>query len=251
MMRVDLVFPVLPPSLDGIGDHTAHVAREMGRRCDVRVLTAQPDAAPIPNVRIEPVFSIDWPWQVWPLVDAVASDPPDWLLLQFNQFSYGRWGFNPVLPIALQRLRTVVPQTQIAWMAHEDFVPALSMKFAIMRLWQRWQFQALGRAADCIFFSIDPWVQAYRSWFPGTPVHHFPIGSNMPRVDSRPNPLRAALGLADVFVVGFFGTLRARLLDHLKAAMNALCRPWRMHCPPFRSWMPDAFRPTTCRATWL
>ena len=225
-MRIDLLFPVLPPVLDGIGDHTARMARVLARQCDVRVLTTQTDVSPIQNVRVEPCFTTNPLWKTGDFLAAVAADPPDWLIVQFNQFSYGRWGLNPFLPRALYKLRHVAPDTRVAWVAHEDFVPATSFKFRIMRLWQRQQFMALGRQADRIFFSIDPWVQKYGPLFKDTPVHHLPIGSNIPRVDDDPSDdpsvLRRQLGLDNTFVVGFFGTLRARLLGHLKAAVSAL-----------------------------
>jgi glycosyltransferase involved in cell wall biosynthesis len=221
-MRIDIVFPVLPPALDGIGDHTAQIARRMTSRADVRILTAQSEATPIPGVRIQRAFSVDRPWEVLSLVSAVTQDPPDWLVLQFNQFSYGRWGLNPFLPLALKRLRDTLPDVRIAWMAHEDFVPATSWRFAFMRLWQKQQFLALGRAADHIFFSIEPWVEKYGSWFGDTPVDHFPIGSNIPYTPGNPSVLRRDLGIDQAFVVGFFGSLRARLTDHLQAAIDAL-----------------------------
>lgn len=226
-MRIDLLFPVLPPVLDGIGDHTARMARAMAGQCNVRVLTTQTDASPIQaspiqNVRVEPCFTTNPLWKTGDFLTAVASDPPDWLIVQFNQFSYGRWGLNPFLPRALRKLRHVAPDTRVAWVAHEDFVPPTSLKFRLMRLWQRRQFIALGRQADRIFFSIDPWVNKYGPWFKDTPVYHLPIGSNMPRVDDDPLVLRRQLRLDNTFVVGFFGTLRARLLGHLKAAVSAL-----------------------------
>jgi glycosyltransferase involved in cell wall biosynthesis len=204
----------------------------LASRADVRILTAQSAWTPIPGVRVVPAFSITPPWRIGRVIDEIANDPPDWLVVQFNQFSYGRWGFNPFLPWTLRRLSTVAPETRIAWMAHEDFVPACSLKFTVMRQWQRWQFRQLGDLADCIFFSIDPWVDTYGSWFPNTPVHHFPIGSNMPRVEGSPAELRAQLGLTDVFVVGFFGTLRARHTHHFQAALDALhSRAERDGCP--------------------
>ena len=221
-MRVDIVFPVLPPALDGIGDHTAQIARRMAGSADVRVLTAQADATPIPGVDIQPVFSVNPPWGVRSLFDAVAARPPDWLIVQFNQFSYGRWGLNPFLPRTLRRIRQQHPDVRIAWMAHEDFVPATSLKFRIMRQWQQRQFRALGQLADHVFFSIDPWVKKYASWFPETPVDHFPIGSNMPRVNEDPQRLRREYDIDEAFVVGFFGTLRARHLGHIIAALKAI-----------------------------
>lgn len=223
-MRIDLVFPAVPPAHDGIGDHTAHLARELSKQCTVRILTAQRNPTPIPGVEIVSAFSLARPWQIFNLSQSVAENPPDWLVVQFNQFSYGRWGFNPFLPLALRDVRRSTPEVNIAWIAHEDFMPATSLKAALMHCWQRWQFRALGQASDRIFFSIEPWVRKYGPWFPNTPVHHLPIGSNMPFVDEDPTPLRTELDLLDSFVVGLFGTLRARLLDHIDAAVQTLAK---------------------------
>lgn len=222
--RVDVVFPALPPALDGIGDHTARLTEALAAHASVRVLTAQSNPAPIPGVDVETAFSLDTRRGVWDIVEAVRRDPPDWLLLQFNQFSYGRWGLNPFLPLALRRLRRVCPDLRIAWLAHEDFVPLTSWKFAVMTTWQRAQFWALGRLADVVFFTIEPWVDRYASWFPNTPVRHLPVGSNMPHVGADPAEARAWLGLdPDAFVVGVFGTLSAaRPLDFFARAAAAL-----------------------------
>ena len=222
--RVDIVFPRLPPSLDGIGDYTARFAERLASRCDVRILTAQQDATSIPGVRVRHAFSIDAPRGITSLFDVVRADPPDWLLLQFNQFSYGRWGFNPYLPITIRRIASRVPRTRIAWMAHEDFVPPTSLRWAIMTTWQRLQFWMLGRAADLIFFSIEPWARQYASWFPDTPVHHLPVGSNIPECAVSRSTARERLGFDDdQFVAGIFGTLRgSRPMSFLRRAVAAM-----------------------------
>jgi glycosyltransferase involved in cell wall biosynthesis len=225
-MRIDIIFPTLPPTLDGIGDHTARLAAALAahEEVQVRILTAEPDARPIPGVTIERAFVTSPASGVRSLFDAVAASPPDLLLLEFNQFSYGRWGLNPFLPWTLRRIRRACPTTRVAWMAHEDFVPPTSWSYLVMRQWQRWQFKALGRLSDLIFFSIDPWVQQYASWFPNTPVFHLPVASNMPRVDAPQAAARAALGVSpSAFVAGVFGTMNpSRLLSHIRAAAQAL-----------------------------
>ena len=226
-MRIDLVFPTLPPALDGIGDHTARLAEALAARGpSVRVLTAQAGADPIPGVAVEPSFSLERRRDILGLVAAVCSDPPDVLFVQFNQFSYGRWGLNPFLPLALSRIKRETPHVHIAWMAHEDFVPVTSWSFAVMTLWQRAQFWGLGRLADRIFFSIDPWVEQYQSWFPRTPVHHLPVGSNIPNQGLSQQQARERLGLGEAaFVAGVFGSARgSRLLGHIRQAVLALRR---------------------------
>src|SRR5207244_1468495 len=102
----------------------------------------------------------------------VEADRPDWVLLQYNPFSYGRWGLNPYLPLVMWRLRRRCPETRFALLVHEPFVPITSWKFAIETVWQRWQLWLLGQNADLIFFSIEPWAQRFRSWFPHKPVLH-------------------------------------------------------------------------------
>lgn len=215
-MRIDLIFPVLPPTLDGIGDHTARLAAALAAHADVRVLTAQADHTPLPGVRVDAAFSLKRRRGVRGLLPALASDPPDWVLLQFNQFSYGRWGLNPYLPRVLRALRRQIPQTRIAWLAHEDFVPRTSWKFAVMSTWQRRQFRQLGRAADLILFTIDAWARRYQAWFPDAPVACLPVGSNVPCTGLPFVEARQQLGIRPgTFVVGYFGSLHNSRLPHL------------------------------------
>lgn len=223
-MKLHIIAAALPPQLDGIGDYTANLAAELARSAIVTVLTGAQTPDPIPGVRIETVFSADEPRTVWNLVSRVTADKPDWVLLQFNQFSFGKWGLNPYLPLAMRQIKRRCPQTRFAWMAHEDFVPVISWKFAVMTTWQRWQFWMLGRTADVIFFSIDPWVHQYRRWFPGTPIVHLPVGSNMPRVAITREEARARLGIAeDTLILGLFGTAHSsRLLNLIRAAVQAV-----------------------------
>lgn len=233
-MRLDLLFPSLPPALDGIGDHTAHLARAAAEAgADVRVLTAMAAPDPIPGVRVERAFESPLPLagagpgrpnRIGDVLAAIERDPPDWLLLQFQQFSYGRYGFNPWLPLALRRLRRTHPHVRLAVMMHEDFVPLTSWTFAVMTLWQRAQFVALGRLADALFFSIQPWADRYGRWFRGTPAYHLPAGSNLPTSHLDPAAARAAFGLPPgAFLVGFFGTMgAARMAPRIRAAVDAL-----------------------------
>jgi glycosyltransferase involved in cell wall biosynthesis len=225
-MNIDLVFPVLPPTLDGIGDHTARLAAALSPTDQVRVLCAQPDHTPLPGVEVIPAFDLHTRRGIQNLQEAVREHPPDWLLVQFNQFSYGRWGLNPFLPLTLYQIKRACPSTRIAWLAHEDFMPATTLKFALMSTWQRAQFWALGHLADHIFFTTDYWVEAYKSWFPNTPMQRLAVGSNIPNVNTSRDAERARLGIApDAFVVGYFGSLHnSRLLPTLRTALRQLRR---------------------------
>lgn len=218
-MRIDLLFPALPPALDGIGDYTARLAGALRPAGPVRIWTAQPDARPISGVEIRHAFDAGRRSDLLGLTPALAADPPDWLILQFNQFSYGRWGLNPYLPLMLYRLRRQAPQMRIAWMAHEDFVPVTSWKNAVMTTWQRGQFWALGQLADLVLLSIETWAERYQRWFPGKEVVHLPVGSNMPHVPVDRAARRRELGWRDEDVVlGVFGTMHASRLPGLIGA---------------------------------
>ena len=224
-MTLDLVFPVLPPAFDGIGDHTAHLARTLAEHWHgVRVWTAQPEATPIPGVQIERAFDSTTRRGVHALIPRIAASPPDAIVVQYNPFSYGRWGLNLSLPVVLREIRRRCPDTRIAVMVHEPFVPVESWRFAVFTTWQRWQLWRLGRTADVLFFSIGPWVQRFRSWFPGTPLAHLPVGSNIPVVPTDGALTRARLDLsAETVVCGIFGSAHeSRDLSLIEAALRSL-----------------------------
>lgn len=228
-MKLYLVSAALPPQLDGIGDYTACLAAELARSQDVTVLVGAPSPAPLPGVCIETAFSAGDPVSVWGIEKFVKTNPPDWVLLQYNPFSYGQWGRNPHLPRVMQQIKRACPQTRFALMVHEPFVPLTSWQFAVMAIWQRRQLRRLGQAADIVFFSIDPWVKRFKYWFPKKPVVHLPVGSNIPRVPISRREARARLGIREeTIVLGLFGTMSAgRMPGLVRDAALALAQSGR------------------------
>jgi len=224
IVKITIIAAALPPQLDGIGDYSAQLAAELARSQDVTVLTGAPTPDPIPGVRIETVFSVDDPASVQGIADFVETNPPDWALLQYNPFSYGRWGLNLHLPRIMQQIKRHCPQTRVALMVHEPFVPIITPQFAVMATWQRWQLWRLGQTADALFFSIDPWAKRFGRWFPGKPALHLPVGSNIPRVPITRQEARARLGIReDAVILGLFGTASSgRMLDRATESLTAL-----------------------------
>lgn len=232
-MTLDLAFPVLPPTLDGIGDYTAQLSQALAARADVeavRILTAQPDHEAPPGVEVEVAFGLHPTRAVRPLAEAVAARRPDWFVLQYNPFSYGPRGFNPHLPRTVRRLRQLSPSTRIAVMVHEPFVPRAHWRFMLMWTWQRAFFRQLGAAADVLFFSIEPWAEIFAPWFPKAQVVHLPVGSNILRVDADRQAQRQALGYTEEeLVVGVFGGAHpSRLLPLIRAGVHALQQAHRV-----------------------
>ena len=223
-MKIHIIAAALPPQLDGIGDYTACLAAELVRSAEVTILTGAPQPTPIPGIRIETLFAADDPVSIRNVAACVQKDKPDWVLLQYNPFSYGRWGLNLHLPEILRHLRRGLPRTRLAVMVHEPFVPIITPQFAVMASWQRWQLWRLGQAADVLFFSIEPWAIRFKKWFPGKRVHHLPVGSNIGRVPITRSEARARLGISeDTVILGLFGTAGSgRLLGRTKEALTAL-----------------------------
>lgn len=225
-MKLDLIFPTVPPAFDGIGDHTAHLAVALAQQHEVRVLTAQRDALDLSEagVRVKQVFSTTHRSDIYDVVAPIEAHQPDWVLLQYNPFSYGRWGLNLSLPGAVKAIRKAHPRVRIALMVHEPFVPVESWRFAVFTTWQRWQFWRLGRRADLTLFSIQPWVRRFREWFPKTPLVHLPVGSNIPVVPSNSKTTRARLGISEqTLVCGIFGSAHeSRDLSLIRSALCSL-----------------------------
>lgn len=223
--RLHIIAPALPPLLDGIGDYTAHLAKELSSTLSVTILSdSRGGADPIPGVKIAPTFDPNRRRSVWNIADAVLCDMPDAILLQYNPFAYGRWGLNLSLPRVLKCIRQHAPTIPIVIMMHEIYVPLTNWKFAIMATWQRWQFRQLGRASDAVCFSIQPWTDQRRTHFCLGDVYHLPVGSNIPREPVGRAEARARLGLEDdELALGVFGTAHvSRMLQPLRSSADAV-----------------------------
>ena len=164
------------------------------------------------------------------LPSATVPPPPDGtkaLVINYNPFSWGRWGWAPQLPGSLARLRSRSERPLVAVMVHEPAVPWAGLRQTLMGAWQRAQLGALLRLADVAFVSIEPWVPLIRRWAgSGTPVHHLPVGSNLPDMRSSRRRQRTRLGVEDdTVVLAFFGGCHpSRPIDHLTQAIAATSR---------------------------
>ena len=138
-MKIDIINNALPPRHDAIGQYTGKMASaltELG--CEVRILVEEGyDYSPISDVAILPAFRTDPSSATRKLAVAIEDRKPDWVLLQYNPFSYGRRGYNPVLPSVFASLKAKIPGLRLAVMAHETFVPRdVNFQFFVMALWQ-------------------------------------------------------------------------------------------------------------------
>lgn len=216
----------MPPALDGIGDHTARLAAALAEQCAVTVLTATDTAALESSVRVKQALTWRGQWiDASALAKAVAEDRPDALVLQYNPYSYGRWGLNPGLPRAFRAAKRAYPALRLALMVHEPFLPRTSLKNALVGAAQRAQLRALVRQADAVFVSTETWIPKLRPWAQGaTPFVHLPVGSNITNANLDRAAARRALGIDnETLVAGVFGTARhTRLLPLVRAASERL-----------------------------
>jgi glycosyltransferase involved in cell wall biosynthesis len=148
----------------------------------------------------------------------------DSVLLQYNPFSYGRWGFAPALIAALWRLRLRRRTPRIAVMVHEPYVPMTTWRSLLMGLWQRLQLRLVAGAADRVFSSTERFADMLVSGHYSRHVRHLPVGSTLP--DMRPFRVaeRERLGIPDDgLIVAMLGTGHpSRLAGYLERAVNAI-----------------------------
>ena len=134
-MKLALMVAELPPRIDGIGDYTARLAEELARTDTVTVYTNDQRAHdPISGVRIVAAFRYENTASVGAVLAHLKADPPDWFVLQYNPFAYGKWGRNGHLPRLLWGIRRQLPRTGVAVMFHERHVPLRnnSLRFRVM-----------------------------------------------------------------------------------------------------------------------
>ena len=145
-----------------------------------------------------------------------GGDPP-WILLQYNPFSYGRWGVAPGLlrDAALLRRRT---DATFAVCVHEPWTHVHDWRSALMATYHRAQLPALLAIADVVLGLTEALVRQL-----GRRAVHVPVGSNLTPISMSAEAARARLGIGGELVVALFGSAHpSRALDHAEAAIAAL-----------------------------
>jgi hypothetical protein len=223
-MRLALLCGRFPPALDGIGDYSWCLSRALASQGhNISVFTSHgPKLTPGPGVTIIPCFDPNHPATLKTLPDMLKVEIAfDWLIVQYNPFSFGPCGFNPWLIPALVRARR---STRLAVMFHETCVPLHPLKFTAMFLWQYPQLVALCFAANRVFVSTERWTRELRRCNPKIVPHHLPVGSNLPFCALTKEEARARLHLpTDAVLLGIFGSAHeSKMLDWVGSAARAV-----------------------------
>lgn len=222
-MHIALLSGGYPPDFDAIGQYTrelGHALTALGHQ--VRVLTSGDREAQDGEIAVRGVFDPAHPETLRSLPQALSeAEPVDWLVVQYNPFSFGPRGRAPALPEVLQNIRSRI---RVAVMAHETFVPLWPIQCAIMRAWQRPQFFRVCRAAHRLFVSTARWATEVAG-VSGIPKPILlPVGSNLPVATLNREEARKKLEIsADATVVALFGNAHpSRLTGWAGAAARAL-----------------------------
>jgi hypothetical protein len=223
-MRLALLCGGFPPAIDGIGDYSwclSHSLASQGHQ--VTVFTSYgPKLKPGQGVSVITCFDPKRPATIGTFPEVLKGERAfDWLIVQYNPFSFGPRGFNPWLVPVLARVKRV---TQVAVMFHETCVPFRPWKFTAMFFWQYPQLVALSFLASRVFVSTERWIQQLRRWNPKIVCHHLPVGSNLPFCALTKQEARARLNLPnEAILLGVFGSAHgSKLLDWVGAAARAV-----------------------------
>jgi glycosyltransferase involved in cell wall biosynthesis len=217
-----------------VGGYTWQLSQALCRRCEVTLLTSHRlEITPVPGLTITQPFDGQDPRTLFRIVPELERLRPDWLLVQWDPYSYGaRYTFNPYLPLALGVLKRKLPGLRIAVIVHETFVPATDLKHTLITAWQRLQLRVLGELADVLVFVIEAWSKRLKSWFPRARVLHLPVGNTIPRVEVDRARLRGELGLpSDALILGWFG--RAQPSRNVESIHHAIAGAKRAGANPF------------------
>jgi glycosyltransferase involved in cell wall biosynthesis len=217
--RIVVAYSSRGRDVDGIRDHSRRIAEQLADgRTGMQVECL--------NLREGSSFSAD---TAAALKTLGSLDGGSAVFLQYNPFSFARWGFAPWLPVGLAALRARRSRPFIALMVHEPYVPMNSAKWIALGLWQRLQLAALRACADVTFTSISAWEAVLRKSLPRGPVRHLPVGSNFPDRRRARESFRNDLGVGDEeLVVSALGRDHPSwLAGYVVAAANAIAAAGR------------------------
>ena len=222
-MQIGLLSAAFPPDFDGIGDYTYRLASALAREgVEASVWTSiGPERLACDGVEINPFFDPGRPQTIEQLPNLLGHGRLiDWVVVQYNPFGFGRWGYCPWLITTLGRLKKS-GRCRVAVMFHETQVPKRPFKLWVMRQWQNWQLRRLARLADVIFVSTTRWESEIKEVFPRAVCHHLPVGSNLPRSALSLQEARRRLELPlDTLVLGMFGSSHpSRMMDWMSSAV--------------------------------
>ncbi len=207
----------MPPLIDGIGDYTAKLAKEIAPfdGCEsVSILTSNELTDPIPGVQIISVVK-HWDWRSFGRIrKEIFRIIPDIINLQYNPFMYGKHGIAISLAFLLLSIKTY-SKVKIIATFHELYFPfgRLGLRGLTWALVQRAELIPIGLGTDAMIAATGSRVRSLKQLFPwkNRTIHKIPVGSNiipLPYLTDTRDITRKHLGIrGNVILLGIFGTL--------------------------------------------
>jgi glycosyltransferase involved in cell wall biosynthesis len=151
---------------------------------------------------------------------AREADPSDVMLLQYNPFSFARWGLAPHLIARMRQWRAQEALTGL--ILHERAIPIGTVRDLPIGAWQRLQLRALiAHSSVCFRTSEEPDEHPRLAQAP-----LLPVGSNLPDRRADRDEQRAKLQVDEnQTVLATFGQRHpGRLLDRVQLACERVAR---------------------------
>ncbi|MFW5760162.1 MAG: glycosyltransferase family 4 protein [Cyclobacteriaceae bacterium] len=228
-MRLLFISNNFPPVVDGVGDYTFHLANEFARNGhEVCVLCSAKEEIN------EFVAAHELPYQVYPQIPGwglkgcmkayrrIRKVAPDWVVLQYVPYGFGKYGINFYLPlflsfILLGKIRLLVHFHEFAFSAD------IGVKKRILSRTQKFQSQLIAKMAHQLSVSNKAIKQANHTLLKKAIV--IPSGSNV--LCHSPAP-RWTLKKPQLMTISSFGAglkyadQMIRVIEELKIKIPAL-----------------------------
>lgn len=151
-----------------------------------------------------------------------STSPADVTLVQYNPFSFGRWGLAPGLVLWALRQRWSGSSGMLVLMVHEPYVATVDARTCLMAAWQRTQLVLLRLGAQRVLApSAD---QARRCGKRFRRARVLPVGSNLPDGRLGRDAARRSLEAQadDIVLVTFAASPSGHRQDLVSAAASSV-----------------------------
>jgi glycosyltransferase involved in cell wall biosynthesis len=206
-MRIVLVHPANAQRADGIRDYALQLAAQLCREGDdAEVMRPEPGIGLVPA-----------------LLRAIDRRRPTIVIVQYNPFSWGRWGLAPSLLLALALVRALRPRATVMSAVHEAYVDVEGLRSAAMGAWQRLQIRVVLNLSHGAFAMTEYLARELSVHWPHRAVAQIPVGSNLTDERASRDEARREAGYDGCVVLGTFATGHiTQLSEHALRAASAV-----------------------------
>jgi glycosyltransferase involved in cell wall biosynthesis len=179
--KIVLITNNFPPKVDGVGDYTYWLSRELHSRdhqlhiiCRKNVNTSQL----VDGINVHPIIE-KWTAENYRIALACIMDiQADWVILQYVPYAFSPYGIPTSIVSFVRQMKQKGLRVFIFF--HEFFIGLQfrSLKATFVALTQIWITKRLCRYADRVATSTDHYVKVLQQWRKDIPK--IPIGSNIP-----------------------------------------------------------------------